>query len=72
MALTPFAIPKVLNNGAEILAYKRIRNSHMVVCAKTEIGVHPFVTWAVDDNGDAYWGHYFLTEDEAMKDWRER
>lgn len=69
MAIVPFAIPKVLNNGAEILAYKKRLNNHMIVLAKWG---EEFVTWAVSDNGDAYWGHYFKTEDEASADWEKR
>jgi hypothetical protein len=69
MSLVPFTIPKFLNNGAEVLAFKKILWSHMIVCAKWN---EEFVTWAVSDHGDAYWGHYFKTMDEAIADWKGR
>jgi len=73
MALVPFAIPKFLNNGAEILAYKKRLRGVMVVLAKwNSTGKEEYVTWVVDDNGDAYWGHYFNNEDDALVDWEKR
>jgi hypothetical protein len=67
-----FAIPKRLNNGAEIKALKMIVGHHMMVLAFWEGDLRPWVTWAVDSNGDAYWGHYFVTEAEAYDDWEKR
>lgn len=73
MAIVPSAISNVLNNGAEIKAFKQMIGRHMVVLAFWEgHDPMPWVTWAVDDNGDAYWGHYFKTSDEAFDDWKER
>ena len=77
MALVPFAIPKFLNNGAEILAYKKRLRGVMIVLARwvRHDGAgqrEEYVTWAVDDNGDAYWGHYFNNEDDALVDWEKR
>jgi hypothetical protein len=72
MGLTPFAVPTVLNNGAEVFALKGMKGRHWVVLAKTDQGIHPWVTWAVDQNGDAYWGHYFATQPEAYDDWEKR
>jgi hypothetical protein len=66
-----FAIKNPLPNGATVLAFKQRSNDHGVVCARTH-GAHEYVTWAVDANSDAYWGHYFKTYDEAIVDWKER
>lgn len=35
-------------------------------------GYHPFVTWVEADNGDRYWGHYWLTLTEAKIDFNAR
>lgn len=68
-----FTIKNPLPNGATVLAVKQTQYNHAtVVCALPHNEVTPYVTWAVDENSDAYWGHYFKTYDEAMEDWRER
>lgn len=65
-----FAIPKFLNNGAEILAFKQRLRGVLVVLAKWKD--NEYVTWVVDEKGDAYWGHYFNNEDDALIDWEKR
>ena len=55
-----------LKNGAEILAQKIAKNG-FIVLAKVK-GYHPFVTWYADKSGNAYWGHYFSSHDEALTD----
>jgi hypothetical protein len=55
-----------LNNGAEI-----IEQRGEVVLARWN-SPHPFVTWRVDDEGNAYWGHYFKTELEARYSFERR
>jgi len=55
-----------LKNGATEIARISI-NDRLTVMAKTD-GYLPFVTWRMDDNGDCYWGHYFMTHDEAAAD----
>ena len=47
----------LLHNGASIIAAK----NGIVLCKWTE----EYVTWAVNENGDAYWGHYFKDDLEA-------
>lgn len=70
---TFYKVPDTLTNGAKVLAVKQLIGGHATVVAeKSPDSVHPFVTWAVDENGDAYWGHYFKTYDEALEDWKER
>jgi len=71
MAIVPSAISKVLNNGAEIFAFKQKNpDTYMLVLAKWN---GEWVTWAVSPNGDAYWGHYFQTDfDKAYADWEKR
>lgn len=33
---------------------------------------HPWITWKVDDEGNAHSGHYFSSEPEGLKDLHER
>lgn len=44
-----------------------------VVLAKVEFGAHPWVTWMFNkEDGGYFWGHYFETQEEAVKDYNER
>ena len=52
-----------LKNGAEVLA--RFNN---IVLAKREGTVHPFVTWRMDADDNAYWGRYFANYETALFD----
>lgn len=68
-----FTVKNPLPNGAEVIAHKQVaRALATVVCRLWNNEVTPYVTWAVDENGAAYWGHYFRTYDEALADWKER
>ena len=60
-----------LNNGATVMASK-IKNDYVVVLAEWNDAYCRFVTWAVDERGDAYWGHYFSDQEKAMKDFLSR
>ena len=42
-----------LNNGAQVLAHTA-DNSVVLAHFRNE-----YVTWCVDPDGNAYWGHYF-------------
>ena len=54
-----------LNNGAEVLAYE-----DWVVLAKFN---GKYVTWIANENGDAFWGHYFNDDIvNATKDFEKR
>lgn len=55
-----------LKNGTQYIE----GNEHYVI-ARTE-GVMPYVTWAIDAEGHTYWGHYFKTLNEAVKDFNQR
>ena len=33
---------------------------------------HQFVTWNIDESGHAYWGHYFDSFHEAIKNFHQR
>jgi hypothetical protein len=57
-----------LNNGASVLAVKPSQNG-FIVLAKFN---GSFVTWSVDNDMNAYWGHYFETMDEALEDFNIR
>ena len=59
-----------LKNGADVLASRKTRDG-WVVLAKRAVG--EFVTWCVDNNGSAFWGHYFgLDYDKACNDFASR
>ena len=54
-----------LKNGATLL-----QREGNVVLARTH---RDYVTWEITDEGDCYWGHYFMDDlSEAMDDFRER
>jgi len=57
-----------LNNGASVLAVKPSQNGFVVLANFNG----SFVTWAVDNDMNAYWGHYFETQDEALDDFNIR
>lgn len=58
---------EILRNGAEVVA-----KSKDVVLAVRDGVFEPFVTWAMNDRGDTFWGHYFSDEDVAVSDFAAR
>jgi hypothetical protein len=64
--------PKVLPNGAKVLDYKIYANGNIVALCEFGVGYHPFVTWRLDEEGNAFWGHYFDNAEEAYRDFEER
>jgi hypothetical protein len=62
-----------LRNGAEVIATKPAKGGGFVVLARTR-GHHPLVTWFVNDEGEAFNGHYFqeADQDRALRDWEKR
>jgi hypothetical protein len=67
--------PKLLRNGATEIARIQIDDRIVVLGDRGEDDhecFHRFATWRVDQNGDTYWGHYFGTRDEAVKDMLDR
>lgn len=61
-----------LQNGAEVFAEVKVEDTHWVA-AEWHNGQH--VTWKCDDAGNAYYGHYFDSEDskrEALADLLKR
>lgn len=57
-----------LPNGAEILE----RNVfHRIVYCYWH-GAQPYVTWKVDDEGNAFWGHYFANAEDGHKGFLKR
>jgi len=61
----------ILPNGATVLHYRQ-RDDKRVVLATWRQG--ELVTWQVDADGNAYWGHYFRpgADDMAMQDFENR
>lgn len=62
-----------LKNGAEL---KRLRTNkstgEQFVLGYLAGRVTPWVTWALDDQGNTFWGHYFCDEDSAVLDLAKR
>jgi hypothetical protein len=58
-----------LPNDAIILA--RHIPTKTVLCQR-EHSYQPFVTWKVDDEGNAYWGHYFERQETALRAFADR
>ena len=62
-----------LKNGATVIASQQVEPDGRVVLAKTQgESACPYVTWAVDDEGNAYWGHYYIDLMDAFADFTSR
>jgi hypothetical protein len=63
----------VLPNGAEILDRCSLGRT-WVWMAYWSGHYMPYVTWlsSTDNPGDTFWGHYFLTAEQAQLDFSER
>jgi tellurite resistance-related uncharacterized protein len=60
-----------LPNGAQILRrHNAGMGRYVVLCVWR--GAQPYVTWATDNQGRAYWGHYFTRLDCAENDYCKR
>jgi hypothetical protein len=60
-----------LKNGAEVLAYSSTGKDpgHVVLARWRE---NEYATWVTDEDGYAYWGHYFTDLAEAKADYMKR
>jgi hypothetical protein len=58
-----------LANGATVIAFFAI-DDRMIVAAKWH--GDQYVTWRVDEKGNAFLGHYFTNRDDAINDLKER
>jgi hypothetical protein len=66
-------LPRVgskLANGATVLAAYTNANGQRYVLA--DVGAEPYVTWALDNEGNAFSGRYFSDLTEAAQDLAER
>lgn len=64
---TAIEVGKALPNGALVLAFNNTANTILALW-HTE-----FVTWRVDAQGNAFWGHYFQIDSEgAWEDYKHR
>lgn len=62
-----------LKNGAEIVQTQiRKKDYQQFVLAFWSGHSAPWVTWAMDGEGNTYWGHYFNSEDSARLDLAKR
>lgn len=62
-------VGQVLPNGATVLAQVR----EYVLCEwPRKNDTRQYVTWVIDDNGNAYAGHYFGTLDAARNEFVQR
>jgi hypothetical protein len=65
-------VANCLPNGAMILERRKHPNGGYVVLCCWEQSAAKYVTWRVDANGAAFWGHYYMDIAEAAKDYKER
>lgn len=56
-----------LKNGCRVL----MKHTGVVLCHRPGTS-QPYVTWRVNDAGEAYWGHYFTAYEEAVHSFNER
>lgn len=71
-----------LPNGAQILERRLSainNNTYVVLCCWKRVygnvgqnAGHEYVTWRVDSQGNAFWGHYFRSFEMAAKDYSSR
>lgn len=60
-------IGELLSNGARVLKYDDDKQVVLALFHDNE-----FVTWATDDKGNCFWGHYYPNIDEALEDYNDR
>lgn len=62
-----------LKNGAELKRQQTNKTTgERFVLGYLAGRATPWVTWAVDEGGYAYWGHYFCDENSAVLDLEKR
>lgn len=62
-------IGATLENGAKVVEYRYDSTGQVYVAAdRGSEGLHRFVTWGCDREGNCFWGHYFDTQAEAIAD----
>ena len=57
-----------LNNGANVLAVKPSKDGYIVMAIFNK----SYVTWFINKYKDAYWGHYYDNEKDAIIDFNNR
>lgn len=68
-------IGDVMKNGATVVDVDTSTGGtdRGIVLATWQRNAQPeFITWWVDKDGDAYWGHYFNSQLEAREDFDTR
>ena len=63
---------KKLKNGAIEVARIQIDDKIAVLADTSNVAGQPWATWRMDEEGNTFWGHYFDTRDEAVKDMLSR
>ena len=58
----------ILPNGAAVVEVIAQSPDRMWVLAHRDEAYQQWVTWAVDRDGNCYWGHYLDTQTEARAD----
>lgn len=61
-----------LLNGAEILNRFQVNEYFVVLCKWSSSSAAPYVTWRLDEKGNAYWGHYHQELTAAEQDFTNR
>lgn len=65
----------LLRNGCTVLRIKRINPDFRIILAmkpNPEGQYHPYVTWAMDEDGNTFLGNYFKTHTDALLDFEQR
>lgn len=57
MVKTADLVGSTLKNGALVLQHTVRDDKEIVLCSWKD--GHEFVTWRLDNEGNAFWGHYF-------------
>jgi len=60
-----------LPNGAIVIHTCQPNKSHPEAVVLAEYG-YDYVTWVIDHDGNAFWGHYFNNFFEAVADLKKR
>jgi hypothetical protein len=81
---SPVANGDTLENGFKVVSVETLERvsdtatgdvrselSYVLAAGSADM-MHPYATWAMDKNGNTYWGHYFSSMFEATKDYVER
>ena len=62
----------ILKNGTKVLKFTTTEYGGYVLCDTLNMSGHRYATWAMNDGGETFWGHYSQTLTEANEDFHNR